>query len=43
MLLSTRLGVTKLIICESASKDVHQKILLNVSPDDIHYALHAKI
>lgn len=43
MLLSTRLGASKLIISESARSDINQKILLNVSADDIHYALNAKI
>lgn len=42
MLLSVRLGASKLILAESSRKDLYQKILLNVSPDDIHYALNAK-
>lgn len=43
MLLSSRLGASKLIIAESSRHDINQKILLNVSADDIHYALHAKL
>lgn len=40
MLLSLRMGAAKLIIAESGRNDLYQKILLNVSVDDIHYALH---
>ncbi|XP_033324629.2 origin recognition complex subunit 1 [Megalopta genalis] len=34
-----RLGASRLLICEHSRNDIHQKILLNVSTDDIHYAL----
>ncbi|RLU18451.1 hypothetical protein DMN91_008808 [Ooceraea biroi] len=34
-----RLGDYRLLICEYAGNDIHQRILLNVSKDDIHYAL----
>ena len=33
-----RLGVSRLLICEHSRNDIYQKILLNVSTDDIHYA-----
>ncbi|XP_050484402.1 origin recognition complex subunit 1 [Bombus huntii] len=33
-----RLGSNRLLICEHSKNDIHQKILLNVSTDDIHYA-----
>ncbi|XP_048268637.1 origin recognition complex subunit 1 isoform X1 [Bombus terrestris] len=33
-----RLGSNRLLICENSKNDIHQKILLNVSTDDIHYA-----
>jgi len=36
--ISTRLGASRLIISEHARKDVHQKILLNISADDFYYA-----
>ncbi|XP_043247797.1 origin recognition complex subunit 1 [Colletes gigas] len=34
-----RLGASRLLICEHSRKDIYQKILLNVSTDDIHYAI----
>ncbi|XP_017886459.1 origin recognition complex subunit 1 [Ceratina calcarata] len=34
-----RLGANRLLICEHSRNDIYQKILLNVSPDDIHYAI----
>ncbi|XP_061400763.1 origin recognition complex subunit 1 [Musca vetustissima] len=34
-----KLGSERLLICEHSRNDVFQKILLNVSMDDIHYAL----
>lgn len=43
MLLCCRLGAMKLLLCEHSRADVYQKILLNVSADDIHYALSAKL
>ncbi|XP_076758468.1 origin recognition complex subunit 1 [Xylocopa sonorina] len=33
-----RLGANRLLICEHSRNDIYQKILLNVSTDDIHYA-----
>ncbi|XP_043520533.1 origin recognition complex subunit 1 isoform X2 [Frieseomelitta varia] len=33
-----RLGSNRLLICEHSRSDLYQKILLNVSTDDIHYA-----
>jgi hypothetical protein len=36
--ISTRLGASRLIISEHARKDIHQKILLNISADDFYYA-----
>lgn len=33
-----RLGSNRLLICEHSRSDIYQKILLNVSTDDIHYA-----
>lgn len=35
-----RLGASRLLICEHSRNDIYQKILLNVSIDDIHYAVH---
>ncbi|XP_055917157.1 origin recognition complex subunit 1 [Eupeodes corollae] len=35
----SKLGAERLIICEHSRTDIFQKILLNVSMDDIHYAL----
>lgn len=37
--LCSKLGAERLIICEHTRNDIFQKILLNVSMDDIHYAL----
>ncbi|XP_055686337.1 origin recognition complex subunit 1 [Lutzomyia longipalpis] len=37
-----RLGACRLIISQHSSSDIYQKILLNVSPDDVHYALQDK-
>ncbi|KAH8284504.1 hypothetical protein KR018_000883 [Drosophila ironensis] len=37
--LCAKLGAERLIISEHSRNDLFQKILLNVSPDDIHYAL----
>uniref|UniRef100_A0A1A9X3S8 Origin recognition complex subunit 1 n=1 Tax=Glossina brevipalpis TaxID=37001 RepID=A0A1A9X3S8_9MUSC len=37
--LCSKLGAQRLIICEHSRNDIFQKILLNVSMDDIHYAL----
>lgn len=34
-----RLGAYRLLICEHSRNDIYQKILLNVSRDDIHYAI----
>lgn len=37
----SRLGASRLLICENSRNDIFQKILLNVSADDVHYALQA--
>ncbi|XP_055624248.1 origin recognition complex subunit 1 [Toxorhynchites rutilus septentrionalis] len=37
----SRLGASRLLICENARNDIYQKILLNISSDDVHYALQA--
>lgn len=34
-----RLTASRLLICESTRMDIHQRILLNTSADDIHFAL----
>ncbi|XP_053975499.1 origin recognition complex subunit 1-like [Hylaeus volcanicus] len=34
-----RLSASRLLICEHARNDIYQKILLNVSTDDIHYGI----
>lgn len=34
-----KLGDYRLLICEYASNDIHKKILLNISKDELHYAL----
>ncbi|XP_034477739.1 origin recognition complex subunit 1 [Drosophila innubila] len=38
----SKLGAERLIICEHSRNDLYQKILLNVSADDIHYALRVE-
>ncbi|KAH8297085.1 hypothetical protein KR044_004799 [Drosophila immigrans] len=38
----SKLGAERLIICEHSRNDLFQKILLNVSADDIHYALRVE-
>ncbi|XP_030382103.1 origin recognition complex subunit 1 [Scaptodrosophila lebanonensis] len=40
--LCSKLGAERLIICEHSRTDIFQKILLNVSADDIHYALRVE-
>ncbi|EDW02590.1 origin recognition complex subunit 1 [Drosophila grimshawi] len=40
--LCSKLGAERLIISEHSRHDLYQKILLNVSPDDIHYALRVE-
>ncbi|XP_055536896.1 origin recognition complex subunit 1 [Wyeomyia smithii] len=37
----SRLGTSRLLICESSRNDIYQKILLNISSDDVYYALQA--
>lgn len=37
----SRLGASRLLICENSRNDIYQKILLNISADDVHYALQA--
>lgn len=37
--LCARLGAKRLLLCEQTKSDIHQRIFLNVSPDDIHFAL----
>uniref|UniRef100_A0A1B0DRD7 Origin recognition complex subunit 1 n=1 Tax=Phlebotomus papatasi TaxID=29031 RepID=A0A1B0DRD7_PHLPP len=37
-----RLGAYRLLIGQDSRTDLYQKILLNVSPDDVHYALQEK-
>lgn len=41
--LCAKLGASRLLICEHSRMDTYMKILLNVSVDDIHYALQAQI
>lgn len=38
MRVCARLGMSKFILCDYSRDDIYQKILLNVSPDDIHFA-----
>lgn len=40
--LCSKLGAERLIISEHSRNDLYQKILLNVSADDIHYALRVE-
>ncbi|KAJ6643974.1 Origin recognition complex subunit 1, partial [Pseudolycoriella hygida] len=35
----SKLGTSRLLICEHSKASIHQKIMLNVSSDDIYYAL----
>lgn len=37
--ISARLGASRLLICEHSRKDIYQKILLNISPDDFYFAM----
>ncbi|GAB0088488.1 Origin recognition complex subunit 1 [Sergentomyia squamirostris] len=37
-----RLGAFRLIISQHSRTDIYQKIMLNISPDDVHYALQEK-
>ncbi|XP_069683029.1 origin recognition complex subunit 1 [Periplaneta americana] len=37
-----RLGSCRLLLTEHSRADIHQRVLLNVSSDDIHYALRVK-
>jgi len=34
-----KLGDYRLLICEYSGNDIYQKILLNISKDEMHYAL----
>jgi origin recognition complex subunit 1 len=36
--ITTRLGSSRLLICEHSRKDIYMKILLNISADDFYYA-----
>lgn len=36
--ITTRLGSSRLLICEHTRKDIYMKILLNISSDDFYYA-----
>lgn len=38
----TRLGASRILICEHGRKDLYMKILLNISADDVHYALNER-
>ncbi|XP_077259349.1 origin recognition complex subunit 1 isoform X1 [Temnothorax americanus] len=35
----SKLGDYRLLLCEYSGSDIHQKILLNISKDEMHYAL----
>ncbi|XP_046590361.1 origin recognition complex subunit 1 [Neodiprion lecontei] len=35
----TRLGASRLLICEHSRADIHQRVLLNISSDDVHFAM----
>ncbi|XP_053674082.1 origin recognition complex subunit 1 [Anopheles nili] len=41
MAICSRLGASRLLICETGKHDIYQKILLNISTDDVHFALQA--
>uniref|UniRef100_A0A182N1Y5 Origin recognition complex subunit 1 n=1 Tax=Anopheles dirus TaxID=7168 RepID=A0A182N1Y5_9DIPT len=41
MAICSRLGASRLLICETGRNDIYQKILLNISTDDVHFALQA--
>lgn len=34
-----RLGACRLVLTDQKSSDIYQRIILNVSPDDVYYAL----
>lgn len=40
--ITTKLNARRLLICEHARKDIHMKILLNISSDDFYYATQMK-
>lgn len=39
--ISLALGASRLLIVEDSRADIYQKIILNVSVDDLHYALNS--
>uniref|UniRef100_A0A182JVZ4 Origin recognition complex subunit 1 n=1 Tax=Anopheles christyi TaxID=43041 RepID=A0A182JVZ4_9DIPT len=41
MAICARLAASRLLICECGRSDIYQKILLNISTDDVHFALQA--
>uniref|UniRef100_A0A182JH06 Origin recognition complex subunit 1 n=1 Tax=Anopheles atroparvus TaxID=41427 RepID=A0A182JH06_ANOAO len=41
MAICARLGASRLLVYENGRNDIYQKILLNISTDDVHYALQA--
>uniref|UniRef100_A0A182HQL5 Origin recognition complex subunit 1 n=1 Tax=Anopheles arabiensis TaxID=7173 RepID=A0A182HQL5_ANOAR len=41
MAICARLAASRLLICECGKSDIYQKILLNISTDDVHFALQA--
>uniref|UniRef100_A0A182SYE2 Origin recognition complex subunit 1 n=1 Tax=Anopheles maculatus TaxID=74869 RepID=A0A182SYE2_9DIPT len=41
MAICARLTASRILICEGGSNDIYQKILLNISTDDVHFALQA--
>jgi len=42
MAISVRLNASRLLICEHPRKDIWQKVLLNVSADDVYYAIELR-
>lgn len=43
MEISLALGASRLLIVEDSRKDIYQKIILNVSVDDLYYALNGRM
>lgn len=38
--MSLNLGASRILIVESSAADIFQKIILNISVDDMHFALN---
>ncbi|XP_046737987.1 origin recognition complex subunit 1 [Diprion similis] len=39
IIICAKLGASRLLICEHSRADIHQRVLLNISSDDVHFAM----